>query len=277
MGACFSCYTVLQQVYQSVLVPVWTWITTTWTQCVEQDCNWWCLCCNKWLCWISLIVIAVLSFVVFLILEIIAVVVCTVISVWCILCNIVCWIGCLGQKGCYDNCATNSPCTSPTIEFDTDFPLSSSSALSGSKSSAKPGTRPQGDAHQAVATGSISITHLNELDALLSWRALASIAAVRIRLSGVAEKSSQQMEAMVNRYLPVCGCKEGKVGLLIASALWITLYFLPGLPTSVIGVRGFWGGLLIVLFGAVVGKMFGVVRARLALGQQIRLLQSAMT
>ena len=33
-------------------------------QCVEQDCAWWCACCNKWLCALVWVVVTVLKWVV---------------------------------------------------------------------------------------------------------------------------------------------------------------------------------------------------------------------
>jgi hypothetical protein len=39
-------------------------------QCVEQDCNWWCLCCNKWLCSLVWIVVTVVNWVVKTVCEI---------------------------------------------------------------------------------------------------------------------------------------------------------------------------------------------------------------
>jgi hypothetical protein len=32
-------------------------------KCVEQDCNWWCLCCNKWLCSLVWVVVTVVKWV----------------------------------------------------------------------------------------------------------------------------------------------------------------------------------------------------------------------
>jgi hypothetical protein len=41
-------------------------------QCVEQDCNWWCACCNKWLCGLIWIVVVVTTWVVTTVCEIVA-------------------------------------------------------------------------------------------------------------------------------------------------------------------------------------------------------------
>jgi len=32
--------------------------------CREQECNWWCLCCNKWLCWRVWIVVRIVVWVI---------------------------------------------------------------------------------------------------------------------------------------------------------------------------------------------------------------------
>src|SRR5688500_17456557 len=36
------------------------WSQTVTTQCLEQPCQWLCLCCNKWFCWLLVILIRIL-------------------------------------------------------------------------------------------------------------------------------------------------------------------------------------------------------------------------
>lgn len=31
------------------------------TRCREQECNWWCLCCNKWFCWLVDVLVSIIS------------------------------------------------------------------------------------------------------------------------------------------------------------------------------------------------------------------------
>ena len=50
-------------------------------RCVEQDCNWWCLCCNKWLCGLVWVIVTVVSWVVTTVCEIVADVVELIINV----------------------------------------------------------------------------------------------------------------------------------------------------------------------------------------------------
>jgi len=40
-------------------------------QCIEQDCNWWCACCNKWLCALAWVVVNVVSWVVQTVCEVV--------------------------------------------------------------------------------------------------------------------------------------------------------------------------------------------------------------
>jgi len=40
-------------------------------RCVEQDCNWWCLCCNKWFCFLVWVVVTVVNWVVHAVCEIV--------------------------------------------------------------------------------------------------------------------------------------------------------------------------------------------------------------
>ncbi|MEJ7567710.1 MAG: hypothetical protein WKF41_05535 [Gaiellaceae bacterium] len=52
------------------------WVDKTFTdpveRCVERDCSWWCLCCNKWFCFIVWIVTIVATWVVVTVCELVA-------------------------------------------------------------------------------------------------------------------------------------------------------------------------------------------------------------
>jgi hypothetical protein len=52
------------------------WVSDNVTQqvehCVEQDCNWWCACCNKWLCGLIWVVVVVTTWVVTTVCEVVA-------------------------------------------------------------------------------------------------------------------------------------------------------------------------------------------------------------
>lgn len=50
-------------------------------RCVEQDCNWWCLCCNKWFCFLVWVIVTVVSWVITTVCEIVADVIDMVVNV----------------------------------------------------------------------------------------------------------------------------------------------------------------------------------------------------
>src|SRR5258708_11710684 len=66
-------------------------------QCVEQDCNWWCLCCNKWFCFLVWVIVTIVTWVVQTVCEIVAdvieVTVNFVVGLWDIIAGIFTWDG----------------------------------------------------------------------------------------------------------------------------------------------------------------------------------------
>ena len=62
-----------------------TWREQQERRCREQECNWWCLCCNKWFCWLVTVLVRVIEWVIetvcHLIVEIIRVIVMVLIKV----------------------------------------------------------------------------------------------------------------------------------------------------------------------------------------------------
>jgi hypothetical protein len=61
------------------------WVSNNVTQqiekCVEQDCNWWCACCNKWFCFLAWVVVVVTTWVITTVCEIVADVVDLVVNI----------------------------------------------------------------------------------------------------------------------------------------------------------------------------------------------------
>ena len=54
------------QAYGRVFLSLWEIVAAPWRWCTAQPCTWWCLCCNRWLCWIVLIAVAHLLLVLYL-------------------------------------------------------------------------------------------------------------------------------------------------------------------------------------------------------------------
>jgi len=58
------CHEVQDWVEEQIEQPVETWVNQLQEVCEEQECNWWCLCCNKWFCWLVWVVVKVVTWVI---------------------------------------------------------------------------------------------------------------------------------------------------------------------------------------------------------------------
>lgn len=83
------------------LTPIETWREQQEQQCREEKCNPWCLCCNKWFCWIVTTLVKIVEWVVeticHLIIEIIRIITITIVR---ILTWIVEFVLCIVEKFC---------------------------------------------------------------------------------------------------------------------------------------------------------------------------------
>src|SRR5258707_237796 len=84
---CGWCQVMAVWIYENIWKWAWTWISKTWRECSLQRCRWWCLCCNKWLCWVAMIILTIFAAILFIIAIIIG-------FVLCILCYILCLLMC---------------------------------------------------------------------------------------------------------------------------------------------------------------------------------------
>lgn len=57
-------------------------------RCVEQDCDWWCACCNKWFCFLAWVVVIVVKWVVETVCEIVADVIDVIVAFVLLIVNI---------------------------------------------------------------------------------------------------------------------------------------------------------------------------------------------
>ena len=48
---------------EKVQQPVESWVSDLQETCTMQTCNWWCLCCNKWLCWMAWVLVKVVTWI----------------------------------------------------------------------------------------------------------------------------------------------------------------------------------------------------------------------
>ncbi len=104
---CFWCEIVLSWIWEEIWSPVRRWATSLITRCNRQACNWWCLCCNKWFCWLFAIIVAIIVFIVSLILIVTTVVVCAACYIACTIACILFWVFTRTPvRNCVDACHT---------------------------------------------------------------------------------------------------------------------------------------------------------------------------
>jgi len=63
--------------FRSMVVALWGEVSALWRQCSAQTCRWWCLCCNKWVCWLVTVLLAVLLAVLVVVYAVFSVIVAT--------------------------------------------------------------------------------------------------------------------------------------------------------------------------------------------------------
>jgi hypothetical protein len=80
---CNLFWRMIQQI-GSAARSLWQPVYGAWKMCSEQPCSWWCLCCNKWLCWFLVILLAILMIVIivlYVIMSFVGVVICELLCI----------------------------------------------------------------------------------------------------------------------------------------------------------------------------------------------------
>lgn len=255
---CVWCRLVYEWLWREMFQPIWNWITQTWQQCTQQPCNWWCLCCNKWFCWIALIVLAILTVILMIILYAIVTVVCGVCFIGCILLCIFFWIS---RQTPVDNCLNwcNSGRLAP---WDRDPPVdpqppgggvSGGGSVSGNKSHSIP------SASTKVPSGTIKVWSATQLLELSRWKMiLLRPQRVCLELPELSSEECSWWQSRFNHYLAVCGCKEGAVVLLATIIAFVSYSLVVQSFNLVLGAA-------LILGGALLGKLMSILNAQVRL------------
>ncbi len=74
-----QCREVSRWVEREIRTPIETWREQEEKRCREQECNWLCLCCNKWFCWIVTVLVKVIEWVIKVVGEWLIETICTLI------------------------------------------------------------------------------------------------------------------------------------------------------------------------------------------------------
>jgi hypothetical protein len=116
MRLCAPTYILLTDMVGRV-TSLYRLVAVAWRQCNEQRCRWWCLCCNKWLCFIALIITAVLITVLLVFVVLIGVAIVTACWGTCILVFIFTFGGNTGRWNL--NCFAPDPTPPPPAPLPT--------------------------------------------------------------------------------------------------------------------------------------------------------------
>jgi hypothetical protein len=189
----------------------WQWVYGPWRFCSAQSCVWWCLCCNRWLCWGALILLAVLL-IAFFVLYV----------VWTMFILIIC------ESLCVTIAILQAPSGNIRVRclryWDDPEPPSPDGSGTGTGALTSPPT-----------TG----TGVNT--------------APKMRVTRIVSGA---------QYVATCGCREGKIGLVISLGLLAVLLML---NRSVFPAGGWRIAIAVVTFafaGAVFGKLVGLLYSR---------------
>ena len=74
------CREVQDAVESTVVRPIETWVGQFQQTCAQSPCIWWCLCCNKWFCWLAWIIVRIVTLVAEVVVVIVTRIVCEVIA-----------------------------------------------------------------------------------------------------------------------------------------------------------------------------------------------------
>jgi hypothetical protein len=74
------CREISRWVNENVERPIEEWINRTERQCVEQPCNWWCLCCNKWFCFLVTLLVRIVTLIIVTITRLVTEIVCEIVG-----------------------------------------------------------------------------------------------------------------------------------------------------------------------------------------------------
>ena len=80
--AVLPCEEIQATVEDRVERPMTAWIQKPATKCRKKKCKKWCLCCNKWWCWIETVLVAIVYVIVYLVVHVLVYSVCRILDIF---------------------------------------------------------------------------------------------------------------------------------------------------------------------------------------------------
>ena len=261
----------VQQI-EKVISDAWqTFVATPWRQCsAQRTCSWWCLCCEKWLCWISLILVAILVIVFAILYTLVAVLTLIACETTCVVLFILQAILGIFYKSVRDNmirCFQTSDVTPPATPGGPPGQNQSGLGLN-------PNPNPPGS-DTTITPMTVTVATVADLVEATRWRRLlASSNSLRLEPSSLGDEQSRRLQLELDRLVPTCGCREGRIGLGVAAVLVALLLSSWASGLSLASAVGLASGVLIA--GAVLGKLAGVYLTHVHLRRSIRALPASV-
>ncbi len=265
---CLWCRLVYEWLLREIFQPMLDWVTETWRQCTQQPCNWWCLCCNKWFCWLLLIILAILIIILIIIVYAVVTVVCGVCFVVCFLLCIFFWIS---QQTPIENCL-NWCNTGRLAPWDRDRPVDPQEppseiqppvgpggGVSGGGSVSRYSPRSMLTAGVMISPGALRVGSAAQLQELARWKTmLLRPRRVCLELPGLSSEERSWWQSRLNHHLAACGCKEGAAMLAITIVAFVSYCLVFQSLNLVLGAA-------LILGGALLGKLAGMLNAQVRL------------
>lgn len=76
-----ACEEVKEWFEEEVRQPVEQWTSREERKCKKRKCKWWCLCCNKWFCWLVVILVKIIVWIVVTVGKWVSYLVCKIVTV----------------------------------------------------------------------------------------------------------------------------------------------------------------------------------------------------
>jgi hypothetical protein len=70
-----------RRVEEEIVTPLEEKVEETIEKCKKKKCKWWCLCCNKWFCWIETLIYWVIKWIVIILVKWVGYIICRLINV----------------------------------------------------------------------------------------------------------------------------------------------------------------------------------------------------
>lgn len=258
---CRWCQTVYNWIEQKIWEPVRTWAVQLIEKCKKRKCKWYCLCCNKWLCWLVAILVLVVVWIVRLIMVLIITIVCIVCFVLCFLLCAAFWVF---QRTPMDNCV--DWCNTGKLK-----PWETEPRVDPQKPPTEGGPVGTGTIRNQI----VSVTQFDQLDKIASWSMFfVRPSGIKLDLEGMPKDNLIDKEKTINSHLSECGCEQG-AKFLLAAIFGYVIYC-----AFFIGNHITWGdietGLLICLGAAMFGKTVGLIVAQFQLNRFVRQLKISL-